>query len=47
VNWWTQYVIGAVLIALQASIKNPERMATQKAVLLQIRDAINQLFPGE
>lgn len=39
--------INFALQAVHAAIKNPAHAATLKDSLLQVRDAINALYPGE
>jgi hypothetical protein len=43
--WWESLVIHSVLGILQVVIKNPEKKAAYKEVLLQIRDTITEMYP--
>lgn len=36
-----------ILVLLQATVKNPSSVATEKDILLAIRDTINAVFPGQ
>lgn len=42
-----QIAISTLLVFLKSTVKNPEKAAKFRSVLLQIRDQINLLFPGE
>jgi len=44
---YIHFALGLILGALQASIKNPASLAKEKMILLEIRNLINELFPGE
>lgn len=44
---WLHMGLGIVVSALHASVKNPDSLKKEKSVLLEIRDLINGLFPGE
>ncbi len=46
-NFWYTFAIGVVLSALKAAIKNPASVQQEKAILLEIRNDISVLFPGE
>jgi len=43
---WETFIIHAVLGVLQTVIKNPSKKDELKSVLLQVRDTINELYPG-
>jgi len=44
---WLHFALGIAFGALQANIKNPASVANEKVILLEIRNLINGLFPGE
>jgi len=44
-NFWVNFALGIVLNFLQSTIKNPQSIAQEKAILTEIRDALNQLLP--
>lgn len=44
---WTQFAIGILLTAIKAAVKNPASIQSEKGILLEIRNDINMLFPGE
>lgn len=44
---WLHFAIGILITALQSTIKNPGSLAKEKLILLQVRDHINEIFPGE
>ena len=46
-NFWVSFAIGTVLTFLKGAIKNPASITQEKAILLEIRNDINALFPGE
>ena len=46
-NFWVSFAIGVVLNFLKGAIKDPASIAQEKAILLEIRNDINALFPGE
>ena len=46
-QFWITFAIGVVLSAVKSAIKNPQSMAQEKAILLEIRNDINALYPGE
>jgi hypothetical protein len=43
---WEHFIIMAALSALKDYIKNPAKAAALKEALIEIRDAINVLFPS-
>jgi uncharacterized protein YqfB (UPF0267 family) len=45
-DFWETIVIHAVLGILQLTIKNPQKAAQLKTTLLQVRDTINEIYPG-
>lgn len=44
---WESLVIRMVIGIIVSCIKNPDKKAKLKQSLLQIRDSINELYPGE
>jgi hypothetical protein len=44
---WENFIIHAMLGVLQIVIKNPEKKAALKGVLLQVRDTITEMYAGE
>jgi hypothetical protein len=43
---WEEMVIHVVLAIVRGSIKNPVRAAALQTLLIEVRDAINSLYPG-
>jgi hypothetical protein len=46
-NFWVSFALGTVLSFLKGAIKNPIAIGQEKSILLEIRNDINILFPGE
>ena len=44
---WFHFAVGIVLTVLQGSLKNPVSIGKEKLILIEIRDLISSLFPGE
>ena len=42
---WLHFALGIVLTALQSAVKNPATLAKEHAILAEIRDLIDQIFP--
>ena len=42
-----ELIILAVLGIVKGAVKNPAKAATLKKYMLEVRDTINELFPGE
>lgn len=45
--WYYSFLINGVLGFVTSTIKNPASKEQYKAILLNLRNAINQLYPGE
>lgn len=39
-------ILSEVLGLLQATVKNPKSLASEKSILVQVRDTINQILAG-
>lgn len=46
-GWFTRFVLGVALAALQRTIKNPQSLKNEFAILRDIRDLINQILPPD
>jgi hypothetical protein len=44
---WETMVIHMMLGVLTTVIKNPAKKAELKNILLQVRDTINEIYPGQ
>ena len=43
---WETFIIHAMLGVIQIVLKNPQKQAEYKAILLEVRDTINSLYPN-
>lgn len=43
---WEEFLIHALLGILGALVKNPSKANALKAILIDVRDSINGLYPG-
>jgi hypothetical protein len=46
-NFWVSFAIGTILTFLKSALTNPAQAVPLKHILLEIRNDINLLFPGE
>jgi len=42
---WYSLAVNVIMSAISAAVKNPQKRAELKDKLLEVRDAINQLYP--